>query len=769
MTPTHSSNPQLDEANKYIFVKAYERAERMIEDLVNSEAYRHDLLLHLRRVELATKLDNLAHLRKVYEEALEKEPESVIYRIALIFVEQHGEFIENKEALIRLQALLRTVGPHPAIYYGIGFCMEIENNLERSRFNYEQCVNLDPNWYPGYFGLSQICYQAHDDKKGDQYFFLFEEMAPYNVYGNFETHRRLSNEFIDRNDFDAAEMAIQTLSEWWMENKGICPPEIQLFERLATARVADLRGDRTLSEQRRSQARLVAHRILDDQMLSEGVIYFSAKVLEEFGEFNLSLDMYRKILKAEAASPEVIQKIGGQFLSMGEVQLAHDLFTEAYRAHPDQPEIRFCLLVSKLRLAKVNVEDYLINKERLKKLLDSPSDKVELLSLLHSLVAKFPEDPDVQGHMGEVYLRLGNKDKATKHFHRMFELDSQSRITTLKYAAFMMQFGDPDQAKRILENINRHDKMSEEELCELHWLHANYEFRMGQFQNSLDQLHQVLQRDPWNIAYLVLQVRNLSELARGKVEFDVTDPTLKKLAESDESELNWQEYDAKTRALAGTRQIALVYAREKLRFLYGDGQDLVLMRLVQAASAYDARQAIYDLLKLLNTNFDSPEIYWSLGVLFKELWQLETASMWFDQMLMIPSLNDKQRAKAYLEQADCYIWRGTQLEKAVEYAKLALDLGLTHDKRPLRVLAHGLLKLGKVRQAEVYLEDNEGDRDPEVIYLRGLVKYRNGAYQQANEVWKPLLTHRIENLRFHNIKQEIMRYYFDKEPYRGIN
>src|SRR4051812_30757349 len=109
MTPSHSSNPQLDEANKYIFVKAYERAERMIEDLVNSDAYRNDLLLHLRRVELATKLDTLAHLRKVYEEALEKDSESITYRIGLIFVEQHGEFIENKEAMIRLQALLRTV------------------------------------------------------------------------------------------------------------------------------------------------------------------------------------------------------------------------------------------------------------------------------------------------------------------------------------------------------------------------------------------------------------------------------------------------------------------------------------------------------------------------------------------------------------------------------------------------------------------------------------------------------------------------------------
>ena len=49
---------------------------------------------------------------------------------------------------------------------------------------------------------------------------------------------------------------------------------------------------------------------------------------------------------------------------------------------------------------------------------------------------------------------------------------------------------------------------------------------------------------------------------------------------------------------------------------------------------------------------------------------------------------------------------------------------------------------------------------------QGRVKYRNGAVQQANEIWKPLLTRCTENLLFHNIKQEIMRYYFDKEPYR---
>ena len=198
MKQAYTGSSQLDEANKYIFVKAYQKAERMIEDLVNSEAYRHDFLLHLRRIELASKLESLPELRRIYSDELDRDPGNITAKIALIFVEQHAEFIENKEALIRFQAMLRALGPHPAVYYGIGFCMEIEGNFERSRFNYEQCVNADPNWYPGYFGLSQIHYHAQDDKKGDQFFFLFEEMAPYNVYGNFETHRRLSNEFVQR-------------------------------------------------------------------------------------------------------------------------------------------------------------------------------------------------------------------------------------------------------------------------------------------------------------------------------------------------------------------------------------------------------------------------------------------------------------------------------------------------------------------------------------------------------------------------------------------
>jgi hypothetical protein len=51
----------------------------------------------------------------------------------------------------------------------------------------------------------------------------------------------------------------------------------------------------------------------------------------------------------------------------------------------------------------------------------------------------------------------------------------------------------------------------------------------------------------------------------------------------------------------------------------------------------------------------------------------------------------------------------------------------------------------------------------------GLLHYRNGAPQKAKQVWKPLLTVRTENLRFHNIKQEILRYYFEGTPYLKAN
>ena len=271
------------------------------------------------------------------------------------------------------------------------------------------------------------------------------------------------------------------------------------------------------------------------------------------------------------------------------------------------------------------------------------------------------------------------------------------------------------------------------------------------------------------LTYLLLHARSLGEVAKAKLNVQISDSVMENLSEGKEDDLNWADFDNRTEGLRKARCIELVYVRTKLRYLYTEGAEDSVNALVKAAIAYDAQKASFELVKLLNTNFDSPNIYWALGVLFRESWQLETASMWFDQMLRLPKINNLQRAKAYLEQADCYIWRNYMLEKAVEFVKIAQDLGLKTDKRALQVLAHGCLKLGRVQQAELYLADQSIGEDPEVVYLKGLVKYRNGAAADANILWKPLLTYTVDSLRLHHIKQEIMKYYYDQKPYRALN
>ena len=760
-------NQQLEYANKLIFVKEYKKAQVIIEDLIRQPVIEKDLLIHLRRIELAAKLDNLEALRVEYEKLSEENPDNYRAKICHILVEQHGEMINPDDAIIRFQSLLRIVGPEAAIYYGIGFSMEMEGNFERALYNYEQCTNADHNWYPGYFGISQIYYHLGDDGKGDHFFYLFEELAPYNVYGNFETHRKLSQEFIQDEEYRNAEKAIISLSEWWMDNKGYCPVEIQIYERFSTAKISDYEGDKAKAKQRRTQGDLLAKRAIESEDETEAVLYFIAKTLEEFSELEMALEFYKKILSRETSSPEMVQKIGTQFLSIGEYDLANEIFETAYRHHPDNPEIRFCWMVSRLRMAGVNVEEYLIDKERLRSLLDSQSDKVELLSLLHSLMAKFSEDPDVQGHMGDVYLRLGNQDRATKHYKKMYEIDGNSLVTKLKYVSFQMQFGDTVEAKSILDGISEKDA-GQDHISELLWLKSNYCYQNKQYNEALDFLNRVLQHDPWNVAYLVQQALTLSAISKDKVEFNLFDSVLKKLAKNDEDELDWVEFNKNTALVARANLLDLDYCRCKIRFLYANGDEKNLVALVNAACKLDASKSTYDFLKLLNTNFDSPNIYWALGRLYKELWQLEAACIWFEQILISLQATDDHKAKAYQELADCYNWRGTMVERAVEYAKISLDMSQNEREFSLRTLAHSLLKKGEVRQAEVYLEELE-DNHPEVIYLRGLVFYRNGVSRKANEIWKPLLTLPADTLRLHTIKQEVMKYYFDKAPYKDIN
>lgn len=761
---------KLEAANKLIFVKRYEEARDIIDALLQNGEHRDDLLIHLRRIELATKLQDIDVVCQRYIKELKKNPSDPTLRIALTLAEQHAEEIDPASAAASFQEIMRESGNHAGAFYGIAFSMEMLKNHERAIFNYQECLRLDSRWYPAAFGLSQIYYQMGDDKKGDHYFFQFEETAPYNVYGNFETHRRLSNEFFHLEKYTEAEKAMTSLSEWWQENKGHCPPEIQIYESLSIARLAEHQGDEAKANYRRMQAAMVSGRLLSEKKTPESVLYFVAKSFEEFSQFDQAYKFYKKILSSEdGARPEVIQRIGGQFLVMGEYQLAKELFDEAYLHHPDNPDVRFCQLVSNLKLKGVDVEDYLIGKERMKQLMQNPTDKVELLSLLHSLLAKFKEDPDVHAGLADLQMRIGSYEKAGQHFRSMYQLDPRSRVSGLRYASFEMQYGDQENALKVLEELLSARRIDGEDLIEAHWLKTNYYYRHGQYQKALQFLRQAISAEPWNVSYLVQQVLLLNHIVKIDPEIVQNDRTLDRLAQGEETELDWKEFEERTRVIENAYVYELAYVRAKIAFLYAANRDDYLKRLLSVAVKADAAQCTYDFLRLLNTNYDSPTIYWALGMLGKELWQLETSVMWFEQILLHPEVTNTQKARAYLELADCYVWQNTNLNKAVELVKLAFDLGERGSPRGKIVLAHAHLRLGMVRQAQALLEDSDNQRDPEALYLKGLVHYRNGAEKVANEIWKPLLTMRSESLRFHNIKQEVLKFYFDKEPYLRAN
>lgn len=763
----------LEQANKLIFVKSYEKAYDILNAILNTEVGEYNLLVHLRKIELSIKLQFIQDVRKGYLNKIKDDEEhSEVWQICLAYCDQQSENVSTDESIYQFQAIMEKYGVSAAAFYGLGFSLEIKEDFQRAIYNYEEALKLDRDWFPAYFGLSQVYYQLDQEEKGDQYFYMFEQASPYNLYGNFETHKTLSKDFLDDGYYDESIQAIESLCDWWVGNKGSCPVELRIFQYLVTSKVMEDKGDVASSDKFKKRAILLSKEALTNSTSKESVLYFIAKVLEEYSEFDLAVEFYRSILNREDANSSLIQKIGSQFLSMGEYELAHELFEGAYEKNAENKEVRFCRLVSGLRLAKVDVEEYLVGKEKLEKLIDSPEDKVELLALLHSMMAKYKNDHEVHGHMADVYLSLNNIDRAESHYNIMYDLDPFSRYTAMKYASFLMYYGDANKAIEVLGKVKVSENDSNEFREEVKWLYVNYYMRQKNFEEALKLISSVIEFDPWNVAYVIQEILCLSNMLVEDKDLAL-DESILTLSKDMETEIDWQEYDSTTQKLAKKQYNRLVYARQKIRFLYSSISYDDLLKTVNSACVFDGARGIYDFLRLLNTNFDSPQIYMALGILAKSLWQLETAIMWFEQLLMQPSVDEDIVSQVYLELADCYAWKNINLDKAVELAKFSIDIKskdsenvhVLYGNRAALTLAHAYLKSGQVSNAKVFLDQASNEQSHDFKYLKGLYEYRNGHPTKANEIWKPLLTTASQDMRLHNIKQMVLKYYFENEPY----
>ncbi len=200
----HLTN-QLEKANKLIFAQQYSKALEVLSALISAKDGSKYLLAHLRYIELATRLDQTDKILADYLKKIKlSQLDIATGQLCIALIEQHAKILSPANSISKYLDIIRDHGESAVAFYGIGLSLEAENQYDRAIYNYQQSIKKDSNWYPSYFGLSQIYYRLNDSPIGDQYFYLFEGLAPYNLYGNINTHRKLSEEFLANKQYDEA-------------------------------------------------------------------------------------------------------------------------------------------------------------------------------------------------------------------------------------------------------------------------------------------------------------------------------------------------------------------------------------------------------------------------------------------------------------------------------------------------------------------------------------------------------------------------------------
>lgn len=760
----------MERANKSIFVKKFEEASKILE-LITSDGNGKDYLLaHLRRIELSCRLDNIEGLKENYnQKILSHELHEHTGALCLAFVNQQGNLVSTQESFAAFETIIKKWGKTAAACFGLGFCYELLEDYSNALEYYEISVSLDPNWVPSYFGMSQIYYQLNEDLKGDDFFYLFEKSAPFNLYGNFETHKNLAEEFLANERFDDALTSINLLVEWWVENKGFCPIEINVFSLLFSAKILSDKGDSNVSQEQMQDAVTTALKYLRMADLSEDTLNFLSRLFEDFGQLPMAAQMYIALIEHFEMSIDQLCKVIGHYNKSEQHELSLKILESAYQRLPEQSDIRSLITITKLEMKSISADEYMLNKQNIRSLMNRQSDLQEIERLILGLLKTNDEDPDLYGYLGEIYFHLNQYELAQNNFEKMFDLDSSNNTTGLRYAAYLIQAGETEKAGEILSEIESRSHSLYGVQNELYWLKANLFMKKSDFDSALKCLRAILTSDPWNINYISYEIICLTKL-KGHGYESYIDLMLYEFSEDKGSREEWVTFVENTEILKEMNHFEIAYSRSKVQLLYQMGNEQAISEFVECAKSFDPNRAYSDLLKLLNTNFDSPRITWALGFLSNELWQFEVAGMWFQQLLDSKDLSKETLNLVYTSLADCLVWKNTKIGKALELINaVKQSIGNLSDEQ-LLIDSHINLKLGNINEAQTSLDLVHGkEYDFESKYLKGLLQYRNGQVTKAKAIWKPLLTVNSDRLRYYQIKQDLLKFYFSKEDYLKAN
>ncbi len=752
--------------NKMIFVQQYSQALEQLNALLEEPTAKDQLLLHLRRIELSLRMQNQEELRDQYLKSRHQKKDAVV-EICLALLDQQTGRLSPKEAVQSFQILLEEYGQHAALYYGIACSFESQGNVDRAISNYKMSLELDTQWYPAYFGLSQLFYQRKEEENGDYYFYLFEKFAPYNLYGNFDTHRVIAQECLKAHQFPQARKALSCLRDWWKEQKGFCPPEVELYEQFFFSEIAKQSGDQDLQRQHQTNAITYIEDLLA-QPISQDTGYFVFCTVEAFGGKKLADQVCKQLLAQASPDSEIVQKIATHFFTAGKSRV--DLFEGALQANPDHPDLGFCTLVARLKKKKIPIEPYLEKKKLLKKMLSTEEDPLLILECLRELLAQFDGDAQVHSHFGEVYLELGNQEKSFFHYQKMMELEPGTPTYLLQYTHLLLKMEQLEPAAQMLDVLmEKFVSTSIEEKLRNRFcgMQFTYHYKSKKYEEAYFWVSQLTKKEPWNVIFLLDEIRCLLQLRSTlsqEGDFSFAD-TMSLLASEGNQQAAHRSLGLCINELNSTHEYELAYKCQKLSCLFFQEEESILS-LVSFAPQIGVQKIVQDFLRLLNTNFDGSTLYLAIGLLYKASWQLEAAATWFESGISYMEEEDDLDQRMREELADCYLWQGVCPGKALEMVKVYAGDQATDST--YMIAAHGSLQVGKPQEASLYLSRIKANSDFEFIYLQGLLQFRNGKKQEARKIWKPLISAPCEKVRFYHMKEQLLKYYFNEAEYEGL-
>lgn len=756
---------ELESADKLIFIKRYEDARTMLDNLLQSHAT--DMLLHLRYIELAIRLGDVEHVERKYQQ----HHDELVSAAGNVLLRQYNCQDSPSITIDNYKNLIKKFGDFACAYFGIGFAYEHLGEYDAAIENYKKCLELDPSWYPSYFGLSQSFYQKESNQEGDYYFQTFEEIAPYSIYGNFATHRKLSVELFEAGRYDDALRAIDSLLHWLKESKQSCPIEVSFYRSLMLIKISQMRDRPKVLAKQQEQVLKHLETLLGHAHISDQVLAFMVASCQESGCDEFVLAIY-KILLRKCNSPQLVQRVCEAFYASDDNHTLIELLESACAESYDNHGLRFWLLITKLKHRNLNVELYLADKERVEQLQGIESEQIEMLNLLNAMQSRFAEDPDVYRQIASIYTNdAKTKEKAGFYLQKMHKLDPNLLLNAVTYANFLLKEGDGNKASTVLAQIKQPEHLKPSQRAELYYLQAKAQLLTDDLSAASENIMAAVKLNPWSFSYLACEIFCLTSLYYSQKKLPLISENVINLYEK--FDLNVAEFKHETLQLLKKKMYYLAYSRAKLLLLYSkvdrEQKEAISFDLLTISVAYDPDSSARDFIKLLNTNYDSPYIYFVLAILNKECWRHESSCLWLEMLLQRESLPHDKMTEVYLELADSYVWRGHDLQTAIEYAQSIIRMSNNYHEKALTILTHAYLKNNDIKLAQKCMDKLlEVSKTHEAIYLHGLLEHRKGNVEKACAIWQPILQCESSNLRLHNVKQEVMKLYMDGHGYREI-